>query len=129
MRTLALTLMAGSAAADPAFVQRPDAFPVEHVYTGGWEHFVGGGVAVFDCNGDARPDVDRPAADGVRAQRSRRGGKCVGRRGQSPCVRAKATPCPFAPHHTTDACRRPDRTRAAYRRTAGRGDGEVRSAS
>ncbi|CAM4136503.1 CRTAC1 family protein [Palleronia rufa] len=57
MRTLALTVMAGSAAADPAFVQRPDAFPVEHVYTGGWEHFVGGGVAVFDCNGDARPDV------------------------------------------------------------------------
>lgn len=34
--------------------------PVEvasHVYTGGWEHFVGGGVAVFDCNGDQLPEV------------------------------------------------------------------------
>jgi len=29
----------------------------EHVYTGGWEHFVGGGVAVFDCNGDGLPEL------------------------------------------------------------------------
>ena len=28
-----------------------------HVYDGGWEHFVGGGLAVFDCNGDTRPDM------------------------------------------------------------------------
>jgi hypothetical protein len=28
-----------------------------HVYDGGWEHFVGGGVAVFDCNGDALPEL------------------------------------------------------------------------
>ncbi len=27
-----------------------------HVYDGGWEHFVGGGVAVFDCNGDDLPE-------------------------------------------------------------------------
>lgn len=38
-----------------------------HVYAGGWEHFVGGGVAVFDCNGDDLPDIfaaggDTPAA-------------------------------------------------------------------
>jgi hypothetical protein len=30
---------------------------VAHEYVGGWEHFVGGGVAVFDCNGDARPEI------------------------------------------------------------------------
>ncbi|MEP3346607.1 MAG: CRTAC1 family protein [Litoreibacter sp.] len=29
----------------------------KHVYSGGWEHFVGGGVAVFDCNGDDLPDI------------------------------------------------------------------------
>ncbi len=34
--------------------------PVEvppHAYRGGWEHFVGGGVAVFDCDGDALPEL------------------------------------------------------------------------
>jgi len=28
-----------------------------HKYTGGWEHFVGGGVAIFDCNNDSAPDI------------------------------------------------------------------------
>ena len=53
---LALAL-AAPAAADPAFVDRSAALPERVVYSGGWEHFVGGGVAVFDCNGDARPDM------------------------------------------------------------------------
>ncbi len=35
---------------------RPIASPA-HTYQGGWEHFVGGGVAGFDCNGDALPEL------------------------------------------------------------------------
>ncbi len=46
----------GTSAADPVFVDRNTSVPVQHVYAGGWEHFVGGGVAVLDCNDDTRPD-------------------------------------------------------------------------
>ncbi|MEL7133002.1 MAG: VCBS repeat-containing protein, partial [Pseudomonadota bacterium] len=52
---VAALLWAGPATADsPRFtpVDVPD-----HVYDGGWEHFVGGGLAVLDCNGDAKPDL------------------------------------------------------------------------
>ncbi len=57
MRWLALLLiwLGATASADPKFVPRP--LPVEHIYSGGWEHFVGGGVAVFDCDGDAFADM------------------------------------------------------------------------
>ena len=41
----------------PVFIDRSADLPVEHIYAGGWEHFVGGGVAVFDCNGDTLPDA------------------------------------------------------------------------
>lgn len=43
-------------AAEPRFVDYSAQLP-HHVYDGGWEHFVGGGLAVFDCNGDALPDI------------------------------------------------------------------------
>ena len=49
-----LCCAASVAAADPAF--EPVPVP-EHVYAGGWEHFVGGGLAAFDCNGDALPEL------------------------------------------------------------------------
>ncbi|NOC45154.1 hypothetical protein GS605_07625 [Ruegeria sp. HKCCD7559] len=59
MRTkMAILLAVGSAAA--ADIAPPRFQKVEtpgHVYDGGWEHFVGGGVAVFDCNDDDRPEM------------------------------------------------------------------------
>ncbi|MCB2126857.1 MAG: CRTAC1 family protein [Rhodobacteraceae bacterium] len=57
MIVLIVTTAASPAAAAPLFVDRAGDLPVAHVYEGGWEHFVGGGVAVFDCNGDARPEI------------------------------------------------------------------------
>ncbi len=49
--------LAFPAAAGPVFTDDSAGLPAPHVYSGGWEHFVGGGVAVFDCNGDALPDL------------------------------------------------------------------------
>ncbi|MGR3496728.1 CRTAC1 family protein [Citreimonas sp.] len=50
---IAFLMLPAAALADPA---QPRFEPVEiapHIYDGGWEHFVGGGVAAFDCDGDA----------------------------------------------------------------------------
>jgi hypothetical protein len=56
----------GSAIADPLegfygdiprFVDDTQSAGVSHQYSGPWEYFVGGGVAVFDCNGDRKPDL------------------------------------------------------------------------
>ncbi len=49
---------AGTALAEaPRFAPVPDALPAPHVYEGGWEHFVGGGLAAFDCTGDGLPEL------------------------------------------------------------------------
>lgn len=65
MRALILCLLALATpvTAGPAFRDQSSALPVAHVYDGGWTHFVGGGVAVFDCNGDARPDIAGAGGD------------------------------------------------------------------
>lgn len=50
-------LLASTAHADN---MQPTFQPIEvaeHIYAGGWEHFVGGGVAVFDCDGDDLPEL------------------------------------------------------------------------
>ena len=57
MKALWLLLVAFPACAEPIFIDDAAGLPVPHRYDGGWEHFVGGGVAVFDCNGDRRPDL------------------------------------------------------------------------
>ena len=51
---LLLALMPAAALGGTSFT------PVDvppHVYDGGWEHFVGGGVSAFDCNGDRFPEL------------------------------------------------------------------------
>ena len=46
---------AGTAQADVAFTSRSN-LPAHQSYEGDWNHFVGGGLAVLDCNDDNRPD-------------------------------------------------------------------------
>ena len=41
----------------PRFVDETLAAGIDHRYDGEFQFFVGGGVAVFDCNDDRRPDV------------------------------------------------------------------------
>ncbi|WP_415404309.1 CRTAC1 family protein [Tateyamaria sp. SN3-11] len=53
---VASLLMTGQAWANDAPLFQPVDVPA-HTYDGGWEHFVGGGLAVLDCDGDARPDL------------------------------------------------------------------------
>ncbi|WP_170340188.1 CRTAC1 family protein [Ruegeria arenilitoris] len=49
--------LATTASADPAVPRYQPIDIPSHVYDGGWEHFVGGGVAVFDCSGDDLPEL------------------------------------------------------------------------
>jgi enediyne biosynthesis protein E4 len=56
---LALFLLSSSALADPAvmFTSDEKASGIAHRFTGEWQYMVGGGTAVFDCNGDYKPDM------------------------------------------------------------------------
>ena len=58
----AVALFAGSgqdtsAAGAPHMVEEAGAAGIEHAYDGEFMYFVGGGVAVFDCDGDGRQDL------------------------------------------------------------------------
>ncbi|MEM9224210.1 MAG: CRTAC1 family protein [Pseudomonadota bacterium] len=57
LAALISAIVAQSADAGPRFRDLSQTLPVPHIYGGDWEHFVGGGVAVFDCNADGFPDV------------------------------------------------------------------------
>lgn len=41
----------------PLFVEESTAAGIDHIYDGDFTYFVGGGVAVFDCNDDRKPDL------------------------------------------------------------------------
>jgi hypothetical protein len=53
--------------AEVAFADRSAALPVRQSYEGEWTHYVGGGLAVLDCNDDGLPDFY--AAGGAAASR------------------------------------------------------------
>jgi len=41
----------------PHFVDESTSAGIDHAYTGGFDYFVGGGVAAFDCNDDGRDEL------------------------------------------------------------------------
>ena len=47
----------GFSADIPILHEEAAAAGIDQSYTGGWEFFVGGGAASFDCNGDRLPDL------------------------------------------------------------------------
>ena len=58
-----MILLAAEVSAGPRFKERAADLGIDHRYTGGWEHFVGGGVAAFDCDGDDLPEIYAAGGD------------------------------------------------------------------
>ena len=75
----------------PHFVEEARAAGLDHAYDGEFELFVGGGVAVFDCDGDGRPDLYLAGGDGPGRpvpQRRARAERCSFSRVPSSCDRS-----------------------------------------
>ncbi len=51
----------------PTFVEEAAAAGIDHTYDGGFDFYVGGGVAVLDCNGDERPELYFAGGEGAAA--------------------------------------------------------------
>ena len=88
LSSIALLALAGQglAAESPRFVEETESSGLDSVYAGDWQYMVGGGAAVFDCNGDGFEDVflaggEKPASFFV--NRSTRGGALSFERQQS----------------------------------------------
>ena len=60
LKTIAVLMVVMAVAvpssAQVAFLDRAGSLPLRQSYEGEWTHFVGGGVAVLDCNDDGLPD-------------------------------------------------------------------------
>ncbi len=62
----------------PVMQEQAASAGIDHRYSGPWEHFVGGGAAAFDCNGDRLPDLALAGGSGdaeVYINRSSAGGE------------------------------------------------------
>jgi hypothetical protein len=54
---ISLASRAAVALGPPRFIEETSSAGIDHVYDGGFEFAVGGGVAAFDCDQDGRPDL------------------------------------------------------------------------
>jgi len=52
-----LQSQSGGGGGTPHFVDETSAAGIDHVYDGAATYSTGGGLAVFDCNGDGKPDI------------------------------------------------------------------------
>jgi len=63
--TLLFALLPMATMAQPVFENRTSDLGLTHQYVGGWEYFVGGGVATFDCDGDLLPELFVAGGEGL----------------------------------------------------------------